>query len=171
MGDRLFHRYQPVHKRVMTAAALYSQFTGFGPDLYIIGQPPAGSIKFSGWDYAKQRCAEICGSPRGSGTPEHSRVESKPADTPVPPATAPPERTPEVQKQWDERHRSIGQAIANNLNRNVLRDRRPEPGPISTPAAPTSFLTNGVRRSFVWAFVAAHVIVAAAIATAAAFKP
>lgn len=40
-----------------TPERLYSQYTMFGDDPFIITQDPA--CKFSAWDYAKRRCAEI----------------------------------------------------------------------------------------------------------------
>ena len=41
----------------MSAEALYSQYTSFGDDPFIIGS--SQRIPFSAWDYAKQRCGEI----------------------------------------------------------------------------------------------------------------
>lgn len=44
----------------MSAADLHRSYTSFGEDPYIVGadQP----VPFSAWDYAKQRCQEICKS-------------------------------------------------------------------------------------------------------------
>ena len=49
----------------MTAGRLYHQYTAFGEDPFI--QPPPGepAQPFSAWDYARQRCEELC--PVGSG--------------------------------------------------------------------------------------------------------
>lgn len=46
------------HRSGMTAGELYDQYSSFGEDPFIAGD--AGG-KFSAHDYAKQRCAEICG--------------------------------------------------------------------------------------------------------------
>jgi hypothetical protein len=50
------------HKPSMTAAKLYASYTMFGDDPWIAtgGEVPS----FSAWDYAKQRCDEICGDGR-----------------------------------------------------------------------------------------------------------
>jgi len=42
----------------MSAATLYGWYTSFGDDPYIVS-PPAGE-RFSAWEYAKQRCDELC---------------------------------------------------------------------------------------------------------------
>ena len=39
----------------MTSETLYESYTGFGDDPYIEGKKV-----FSAWNYAKQRCDEIC---------------------------------------------------------------------------------------------------------------
>jgi hypothetical protein len=54
----------------MTADALYSQYTSFGDDPYIIGSNEPG-VPFSAWTYAKARCSELCGSPPASPTGGH----------------------------------------------------------------------------------------------------
>lgn len=41
----------------MKAGALYSSYTSFGEDPFIV---PASPGAFSAWDYAKARCREIC---------------------------------------------------------------------------------------------------------------
>jgi hypothetical protein len=43
----------------MTAEQLYRQYTSFGRDPFIVSVD--GSCRFSAWDYAAQRCREICG--------------------------------------------------------------------------------------------------------------
>jgi hypothetical protein len=48
-----------LHKDGMTADALYSRYTTFGDDAFIVPNPVGE--RFSGWEYAKQRCAQICG--------------------------------------------------------------------------------------------------------------
>ena len=40
-----------------TPESLYSQYTMFGDDPFIVSQDPA--CKFSAWDYAKRRCTEL----------------------------------------------------------------------------------------------------------------
>ncbi len=41
----------------ITAAERYEQYTGFGPDPFIVTDDPgAGSPPFSAWSYAKERC-------------------------------------------------------------------------------------------------------------------
>ena len=47
------------HKPEMTSVELYSAYCGFGEDPFIVvktGEPPS----FSAWDYARERCDEIC---------------------------------------------------------------------------------------------------------------
>ncbi len=41
----------------MTSRELYEAYTGFGEDPFIV---PAGEPYFSAWDYARERCREIC---------------------------------------------------------------------------------------------------------------
>ncbi len=55
--DRCLAEY---HQPGMTADALFSQYTSFGKDPYI-SPVPDGEARFSAWDYAKQRCAVLCG--------------------------------------------------------------------------------------------------------------
>jgi hypothetical protein len=49
------------HKPGMTADELYDHYTSFGDDPFIvaIGDAPLGE-RFSAWNYAKERCREIC---------------------------------------------------------------------------------------------------------------
>jgi hypothetical protein len=42
-----------------TAGQLYAVYTGFGEDPFIVGEPLP--FRFSAWDYAKERCSQICG--------------------------------------------------------------------------------------------------------------
>ncbi len=42
----------------MTAEALFSQYKSFGEDSFIVSASDGG--RFSGWDYAKERCAVLC---------------------------------------------------------------------------------------------------------------
>jgi hypothetical protein len=44
----------------MTAEALWSDYATFGEDPVV-----TGDASFSGWDYARQRCAELCGREGG----------------------------------------------------------------------------------------------------------
>jgi hypothetical protein len=48
----------------MSADALYEKYVAFGEDPFIIGEPVP--FKFSAWDYAKERCVEICGQRQGT---------------------------------------------------------------------------------------------------------
>ena len=48
----------------MSATALYKTYTGFGEDPYIVPVPEGE--RFSAWEYAKQRCAELCGDDTAS---------------------------------------------------------------------------------------------------------
>ena len=52
------------HKPGMTAQQLCDGYTGFGEDPFIVAVSPSSNIepKFSAWDYAKERCEELCGS-------------------------------------------------------------------------------------------------------------
>lgn len=51
----LADQYQPG----MTAEALYGKYTLLGDDPFILSIN-SESVKFSAWDYARQRCTEIC---------------------------------------------------------------------------------------------------------------
>jgi hypothetical protein len=44
----------------MTTEQLYKQYLTFGDDAFIIG-PKQSVINFSAWEYARQRCEELCG--------------------------------------------------------------------------------------------------------------
>ena len=49
----------------ITAEALYRSYTTFGKDPFIVTDDP--DCTFSAWDYAKERCRELCGpQPRAS---------------------------------------------------------------------------------------------------------
>jgi len=50
---------------------MYEQYTRFGEDPYII--PTPDGQRFSAWDYAKQRCQELC---PGQGVPSAEQSES-----------------------------------------------------------------------------------------------
>ncbi|HEX8247626.1 MAG TPA: hypothetical protein VF599_05625 [Pyrinomonadaceae bacterium] len=43
----------------MTAGQLYTVYTGFGEDPFIVGE--SVPFRFSAWDYAQERCSQICG--------------------------------------------------------------------------------------------------------------
>ena len=43
----------------MTAGELYSSHATFGKDSHIVADDP--HCTFSAWDYAKERCRELCG--------------------------------------------------------------------------------------------------------------
>ena len=46
----------------MTADALYESYAAFGEDPFVVSLDPNDApVKFSAWDYARQRCSEIAG--------------------------------------------------------------------------------------------------------------
>ena len=47
------------YEKGMTAGELYQLYTGFGEDPFILGEQVP--FRFSAWDYAKERCSQICG--------------------------------------------------------------------------------------------------------------
>ncbi len=47
----------------MTAGRLYSQYTAFGEDPFIIPPPGEPPRPFSAWDYARERCQALCPGP------------------------------------------------------------------------------------------------------------
>lgn len=55
VDEYLLHVYQ----EGMTADELNASYTGFGEDPFIVGEPVP--FRFSAWDYAKERCLQICG--------------------------------------------------------------------------------------------------------------
>lgn len=55
VDDFLLANYQA---GVASAEALYQQYVSFGEDPFIV---PSADCPFSAWEYAKKRCAEICG--------------------------------------------------------------------------------------------------------------
>ncbi len=48
------------HEPGMAADELYGLYTGFGEDPFIVAEGHSG-VLFSAWDYARQRCQELCG--------------------------------------------------------------------------------------------------------------
>ena len=68
VDDYLKSTYEPG----MTAASLYNSYVSFGDDPFIV---PSGEISFSAWDYAKQRCEEIC-IQKGAAPKRRSRGEA-----------------------------------------------------------------------------------------------
>jgi hypothetical protein len=50
---------QSAYEKGMKAGELYALYTGFGEDPFIVGEPVV--FRFSAWDYAKERCSQICG--------------------------------------------------------------------------------------------------------------
>ena len=46
------------HQSAMTAAELNHSYVCFGEDPFIVPQDP--DSKFSAWDYARERCRELC---------------------------------------------------------------------------------------------------------------
>ena len=55
VDEALDSAYQPG----MSAKELYQGYTAFGEDPYIVSDDPG--CTFSAWDYAKERCRELCG--------------------------------------------------------------------------------------------------------------
>src|ERR1700730_11315217 len=47
------------YKPDMTAGELYDLYTDFGEDPFIVSEDR--NCRFSAWDYAKERCQQICG--------------------------------------------------------------------------------------------------------------
>lgn len=48
----------PAYRPGMTAGQMLEAYKGFGDDPFIVPEADAGH--FSGWEYAAQRCKEIC---------------------------------------------------------------------------------------------------------------
>jgi len=48
----------PVHKAGMTTEELWALYRTFGDDAFIITTDT--ECRFSGWEYARQRCEELC---------------------------------------------------------------------------------------------------------------
>jgi GTP diphosphokinase / guanosine-3',5'-bis(diphosphate) 3'-diphosphatase len=61
------HFLEAEYKSGMAEDDLYAQYTSFGDDPYIVGSGLTG-VPFSAWDYAKQRCQQICAPPRSPFT-------------------------------------------------------------------------------------------------------
>lgn len=55
VDEYLLENYKPG----MTAGELSVNYTNFGDDPFIIGEPVP--FRFSAWDYARERCRQICG--------------------------------------------------------------------------------------------------------------
>jgi hypothetical protein len=59
VDEYLLSAYQPG----MTAESLYQSYVAFGEDPFILAVPGQGAaVLFSAWEYAKQRCQELCQS-------------------------------------------------------------------------------------------------------------
>ena len=59
------------HKPEMTADDLYDSYTSFGEDPFIVSK--AGPCEFSAWNYAEQRCREICDIKKPLSREMHTR--------------------------------------------------------------------------------------------------
>lgn len=57
--ERVDDYLKQAHSPGMSAEALYGSYKMFGEDPFVVG----ANVHFSAWEYAKARCAEICGSP------------------------------------------------------------------------------------------------------------
>jgi hypothetical protein len=53
---------ESAHEPSMSAAQLYHSYVGFGEDPFIICEGDVPQVKFSAWDYARERCDVICGA-------------------------------------------------------------------------------------------------------------
>jgi hypothetical protein len=51
------------YKPGMTATELHDYYTSFGDDPFVVAPPGAAEVKFSAWDYARERAVELCGRP------------------------------------------------------------------------------------------------------------
>ena len=49
------------HEPGMTAAALFDSYTTYGEDPWILGGKLNDPVPFRAWNYARERCREICG--------------------------------------------------------------------------------------------------------------
>jgi hypothetical protein len=49
-----------VYTQGMTAADLYRSYTSWGEDPFIVSSRDDEDVEFSAWDYARQRCEELC---------------------------------------------------------------------------------------------------------------
>ena|SRR5688500_13460771 len=56
VDDFLIPTYEPHH----TQEELWKLYTTFGDDAFIVTEDPA--CRFSGWNYARERCREIAGN-------------------------------------------------------------------------------------------------------------
>jgi hypothetical protein len=56
VDQSLVHEYQ---QGGVTADALYDRYTDFGDDPFVVALDGAPNVKFSAWNYAKQRAAEL----------------------------------------------------------------------------------------------------------------
>jgi hypothetical protein len=52
------------YKPGMSAADLFRSYVGFGEDPFIDHSGDVQQVKFSAWDYAKERCEVICSGAR-----------------------------------------------------------------------------------------------------------
>ena len=66
------------HKAGMDADSLFSQYTTFGEDPFIVPEPD--NEGFSARDYAKQRCAVLCGLESGALTIQHGPRKDQETD-------------------------------------------------------------------------------------------
>lgn len=64
VDDFLRGQYEPG----MAASELYSRYRSFGEDPFVV--PPDAPRPFSAWDYARERCAELCGDPEAADGPQ-----------------------------------------------------------------------------------------------------
>lgn len=55
------------HAPGMTADALYRHYQAFGDEPYIVASPGVSPPRFSGWEYARMRCGQLCGETPDTG--------------------------------------------------------------------------------------------------------
>jgi hypothetical protein len=55
----------PEHKPGMTAEELWAIYSAFGDDAFIVSEDT--QCRFSGWQYARERCKELCGQQQNEG--------------------------------------------------------------------------------------------------------
>ena len=55
----------PAYKPGMVAEELWALYTAFGDDAFIVTEDT--QCRFSGWEYARRRCEELCGPQQNEG--------------------------------------------------------------------------------------------------------
>jgi hypothetical protein len=165
----------------MTAEQLYSQFTAFGPDPYIMGSGPEASIQFSGWDYAKKRCAEICAIAPPSNA-KARRIFKPYYELKRSPITCPVcrwsgtgqdlalgevfEGSAVIEYQCPVCAFDIAFTAGPTGAEAAAESATAQPAQIVTPASPPTFLAHAVRPGFWYALIATYALLAALLIAA-----